>query len=199
MIPTEDVVADTPARKIEAAMARHGLLITAEFVPYSQSRNKDEDRPCLNWKVSLKRMAFIGDTFRPGSERTILTTDFSAGIAHCPSYRNSRRDQSVDEAGAIAWECEHGQSHGLYPAEMGKGFKRQAILPDTASVMHSLVLDYDVMRYPTYEEWAPEVGFDPDSRKGERVYNAGREIAHKMYAALGDKVIEDLRAAGEDL
>lgn len=54
---------------------RLGLTIRAEFVPFSRSRNAESEWQSLNWKVTLQRAG-----------RDILTTDYGAGIAHCPGY-----------------------------------------------------------------------------------------------------------------
>lgn len=65
----------------QAAIDSLSLSVQSEFVPFSQSRNKDEKdengnpRRSLNWRVTLQR-----------NGREILTTDYSAGIAHCPGY-----------------------------------------------------------------------------------------------------------------
>ncbi len=37
-----------------------------------------------------------------------------------------------------------------------------------------------------YEHWALEMGFDPDSRKGERVYRAARRQARLLRQLLGE-------------
>lgn len=72
----------------QAAIDALGLKIRAEFVPFSASRNRDEKndkgkpRYSLNWRVTLVRI------HGPDNEagRDILTTDYSAGIGHCPGY-----------------------------------------------------------------------------------------------------------------
>lgn len=61
----------TPQETIE----RLGLTIRAEFVPFSKSRNAESEWQSLNWKVTLQR-----------NGRDVLTTDYGAGIAHCPGY-----------------------------------------------------------------------------------------------------------------
>jgi len=152
-----------------------GLTMTAEFVPWSQSRNKSEKSPSLNWRVTLHR-----------SGRDILTTDYMAGCGHCPSYTQSK--QSVDQANAVRHECETGRALGV-----GK-----KLLPDLADVMHSLSLDASVIDCPTYEEWARETGYDPDSRKGEAIYRACLEIALKLRAAIGEDGLRQLAEACQD-
>lgn len=39
----------------------------------------------------------------------------------------------------------------------------------------------------TYEQWAQQMGFDPDSRQGERVYRAARREAKRLHQLLGDE------------
>lgn len=53
-----------------------GLTVEALFVPFSQSRNKNEQHISLNWIVTLKR-----------GGKDVMTTEYSAGIAHCPGYK----------------------------------------------------------------------------------------------------------------
>lgn len=57
-----------------AAMESLGLTVKSEFMPFSQSRNKAEKNPSLNWKVTLQR-----------NGRDVLTTDYMAGCGHCPA------------------------------------------------------------------------------------------------------------------
>lgn len=71
----ENVDSRNPRDAMQAAMTALKLTIDSAFVPWSQSRNKAEKHKSLNWRVTLKR-----------DGREILTTDYSAGIAHAPSY-----------------------------------------------------------------------------------------------------------------
>ena len=60
-------------------LAAHKITVESVFVPFSQSRSKDQDTPNLNWKVTVKR-----------DGRDVLTTDYSAGLAHAPGYNAPR-------------------------------------------------------------------------------------------------------------
>lgn len=172
----------TTAESIEAKAAELGLTMTAEFVPWSQSRNAGERHRSLNWRVTLHR-----------NGRAFLTTDYGAGIAHCPGYKyrpgdtrsGYERDQRVNR------ECETG-----YPARFhGRGPKDQAILPRFADVLASLCVDTDAIDAPDFETWASYLGFDTDSRKAEATYRACLEIATRLRAALGAEEFEELRGA----
>lgn len=70
--PAFDKTPDSP----ETVMAALGLTVESVFVPFSQSRNKDAETPNLNWRVTIKR-----------NGRDVLTTDYSAGLAHAPGYK----------------------------------------------------------------------------------------------------------------
>jgi hypothetical protein len=138
---------------LESAIADLGIVITAVFVPWSRSRNASEPRRSLNWKVRIARHG-----------RTMLTTNYSAGIGHCPAYTDARYGtaKSVDRLTALTHETEHGT--------LAAGFSRRPILPDFPDVLWAFLQDATVLDFPTFEAWASEYGYDTDSRKAERVY-----------------------------
>lgn len=177
---------------MQEAMTALGLSVSAVFVPWSQSRNFDPkagpDKRSLNWKVTLHKPG-------PGGRAlTVLTTDYSAGIAHCPSYKQGTR-WTVDYASAIEFETENGRTARNRPAPIMGG---KPIMPDAAGVLASLAMDAGAIDSATYEEWAGEYGYDPDSRKGEAIYRACLETALKLRAALGDAGLQTLRNAAAE-
>ncbi len=176
----------TTKESILACAESLGLTMTAEFVPFSKSRNAGEKHKSLNWRVTLHK-----------GGRAFLTTDYSAGVAHAPSYPFSK---TTDGADALAYEVEHGKAV-LRPGQRPDVFGIRGkfpILPDFADVLHSLSMDASVLDHPTYETWAGDYGFDPDSRKGETTYRACLEIALKMRGALGDEGMRRLAEAVQD-
>lgn len=190
---------------LETTMAKHGLTVLSVFVPFSQSRNKDakddKGRPVysLNWRVTLMR-----------DGRPVVETDYSAGVGHCPAYRkgapaNWDRPKRDWQHFATQWECENGYeaaySFGGFrrkSAPVGGKLTPLAIKPEPANVVHSLLMDSDVLDYPKYENWAQDLGYDSDSRKGESVYRACLEIALAVRAGLGEPVMAELRESAQD-
>jgi hypothetical protein len=92
-----------------------------------------------------------------------------------------------------------------YEAENGKRAPRVGLFsgpalekPSAADVLYSLALDASVLDSATFEEWASELGYDPDSRSAEKIYRACLEIALKLRAAIGDAGLEQLREAFQD-
>ena len=192
---TQPQTEQTPRERILATAAALKLTMETEFVPFSKSRNakpQDDGKVwrSLNWRVTIKR-----------DGRDVLTTDYSAGEAHCPAYKQDRAQamRLYGKGGIeqrIAYEIEHG-TEALHPF-VGVGKKGKPILPEFEAVLASLTTDSDVIDYATYEEWACEFGYDPDSRKGEATYRACLEIALKLRAGIGEDGLRQLREACQD-
>ena len=160
----QDWRADADARK--AALESLKLTVDAAFVPFSQSRNKAEKSPSLNWRVTVKR-----------DGHDVLTTDYMAGMAHCPGYSvktvpdkfqahayrsasgkpypgttsafrsatSAERLKQFREA-ICAAECESGfPMQRAYNGAFIRKPKAPAIVPDPVDVLHSLTLDSDVL------------------------------------------------------
>lgn len=177
--------------EFQAAVDKHGISIKAEFVPFSKSRNAANDpgnKPgsrSLNWKVTLVK-----------DGRDVVTTDYSAGVGHCPSYKQMAR-WTLDYTALIVFETEHGKT-----ARRMNGFSfikgGNPILPETLSVIHSLMLDSDVLNYGAFEQWAADFGYDEDSRKAESIYRECLEIALKVRNGIGETAMRELQEAARD-
>lgn len=174
------VEADKKRAAIVATLEEMGLSIESRFVPFSQSRNKDARYQSLNWIVTAKREG-----------REFMTFDYSAGIAHCPSYdapapANWHRSVKAWRESVVNFEVENGfrakfRGFGDFVAD-----KAKPILPDAVDVFYSLVSDSYVLNCASFEDWALEIGYDPDSRKAEETYRACLAIALKLRATIGD-------------
>lgn len=128
----------------------------------------------------------------------ILTTDYSAGVAHCPAYKASiikmGGHNSIMREQHINWECEHGrESVGIF--ERGTKY---VIEPDPCDVIASLVMDSDVLDADGFEGWANNIGFDTDSRKAETIYKTCLNIALKLRNGIGEAGLQKLREACQD-
>ena len=99
-----------------------GITVESVFVPFSQSRNKDSEYPNLNWRVTIKR-----------NGRDVLTTDYSAGMAHCPGYnaetvpdsffpRHYRNSRTGETRAATSSESLNQWREYLVTAECESGF-----------------------------------------------------------------------------
>lgn len=179
-------------QEIEDFIKAENLTLISVFVPFSQSRNKGEKTPSLNWKVTLLR-----------NGREVLSTDYMAGCAHCPGYRsfNQHWPLSAKECAAlVTWECEHGvkgfvggDSPNIYAVA-----PRKPLLPPTIDVLAALASDAGAIDYSSFEEWAPELGYDPNSRKAESAYRECLAIALALRNALGEDGLARLQAACQD-
>jgi len=179
---------------IASTMKQMGMTVSSVFVPWSKSRNaktnpKQSDYS-LNWRVTLER-----------DGRAILTTDYSAGIGHCPSQKRAKRHSggyTDREWEAIVSECETGKAT-LRPIAYGvRPNHKKPLMPDEINVMYSLLMDSTVLGYNNYEDWALDTGYDPDSRAGVAMYRACLEIALRIRNCLGETALADLQAAFQD-
>lgn len=174
-------------------ITKMGLTVTAKFVPHSQSRNKADKSPSLNWIVTVSR-----------GGREVLTTEYGAGMGHCPSFnakpvQSWNRPVSDFKPLACAFECESGLRAKFFSWSSDfTGDSKAPILPDSADVLYSLAMDSSVLDYGTFEDWADEFGYDKDSRKGEATYRACLELALKLRNGIGESGLSLLREAFED-
>ena len=182
-----DVVLVSPKVRILEWMAKHGVTVESEFVPFSKSRSaEDLERskhgPNLNWKVRVLK-----------GGREVTKTDYSAGQAHAPSFK---QNQTVDVAAAVRFECENGKR--AHPKSWGHTQGGKPILPNPCDVLSSLVMDSDVLDCGTFEEWAWNLGWDADSRKAEKIYRQCIAIALQLRNGLGESAMAELREACQD-
>lgn len=192
----------TTQEQIAALIAELGLTMTAEFVPFSKSRNakpQENGKPwrSLNWRVTLNRASVFTDGSRPSSESHILTTDYAQGDGHCPAYKASvatlGNRNSIMRDEAIAKECETGRS-----LVNRRVVSEKIAPPPIADVLHSLVSEAGVLDCSSFEEWASDLGFDADSRKAEAIYRACLDIALKLRNGLGEANLRRLQEAFQD-
>lgn len=176
--------------KIHAEMERQGISIVSVFVPWSQSRNFKAGSTCandrsLNWKVTIKK-----------GDREILTTDYMAGIAHCPSYNDKDFGRpgymSINRDNALVEETEKGRAVGHIT-----GMSGSTISPEIPSVIACLCSDADIIDTSSFEDWAANWGYDTDSRAAEATYRACLDTALKLRNGLGDAGFAALRTACE--
>ena len=175
-------------QQIEKFLSDNEITVSAEFVPFSKSRNAGEKSPSLNWIVTLKK-----------GNRAILSTDYSAGCGHTPAYKSKEKDQYIKNK-MIRYECETGKQIRFWmeamDAPMGYSPSRP-ILPDSKDVIYSLLLDSEVLDFDGFESWAHEFGYDTDSRAAEKTYNECMKFALK-FNTLGYDTIQTLRELFQD-
>lgn len=175
---------DEIRENVSALLAKAGITYSAEFVPQSKSRNAG-GKPSLNWRVTLAATGWAART---------LTTDYMQGVGHVPNYNALKGPKDTLFNDGYLRKCAESGRYGN-----PDGITRMPLpAPHVADVVHSLVLDSDVINYGSFEEWARESGYDEDSRSAEKTYQACMEIALKLRQVLGDELIAKLRTALQD-
>lgn len=161
-----------------------GLSMEATFIPWSQSRNREEPQKSLNWLVTLKREG-----------HRCITTDYMQGIGYIPGFPvQAKMTIFLDEL--LSRTCEAGT---VYNYKTGKAASpRKLPPPDITDVVYCLLLDSDVLNYVTFEEWAFDFGYNPDSREAEKIYQACLKIALQMKQMFSCQELEALRELFQD-
>lgn len=198
-------------------MQAEGITVHSVFVPFSQSRNRDEETHSLNWRVTLQ----VGGMAR----REVLTTDYGAGIGHCESVDSTGNKLcgwlkiSPEAMAQIKLECEDGKARqemrgGNYriktrentkplpePHVAGDSRPREThfTMPDAADVLHSLLLDGSAIDAGGFEDWASDYGYDTDSRKAETMYRTCVDTGLALRAAFGESLLQELHESAQDM
>ncbi len=148
-----------------------GITIESTFIPHDTPSG---ETPTLRWKVSVRRSGW-----------EFHSTEYSAGCAHSPEYKKAKALTA-----AVKSECETGIVYGSRA--------RKAVPPPAAAdVVYSLLMDASGTD-ERFEDWARDLGYEPDSRTAERVFNACRETAAALRRAFGRDELAALEAAFGD-
>ena len=170
--------------KLNEIIDNLGIVYTAEFVPFSRSRNAKSDPKIndysLNWKITISK------------NRNVLTTDYMQGIGYIPGYV-FKYHMTVNQLKNIKTACESGKDYTDHTT-IGKKIPP----PAWQDVLYSLVMDSSALEYSTFEEWAEDFGYETNSRKAEKIYKLCLEIGLKLRAMLGSDTMEKLREAYSD-
>jgi len=161
---------DSEAAKANAAAGRPvGTVMHAEHGPLVPVEGW-RSYPAYGWTLTLG----IG-----AGERSVHNTvgqDFYRGIASAVA---------VEPGGRFTWQRD---DYSVFAKPPTIGEVLQCIASDCQSIEDAR----------NFEEWASEFGFDTDSRKAERTYNACRDEAQTWRTFLGLQRYGELLACRED-
>lgn len=143
---------------VDALLAEHHIKYEAKFKPTPQPNEK---HPMIHWIVTIGGQSF----------------DYFQGIGHLPE--SCRKFSDKEQRNIAELGCRLGFGGHSY------GRPVKLISPVAASVLHCLCSDADAENHDTFEEWASEFGYDPDSRSAEKTYHLCLENARKLRRALG--------------
>lgn len=148
-----------------------GITIDATYLPHKTPAGES---PQLRWRVSVRR-----------NGREFYSTEYSAGCAHSPEYKRSGGRVTA----AVVQECDTG-----WRADRPGWYGTPVPPPDAADVVHCLLMDASGTD-ETFEEWAGNLGYDPDSRKAEGIFKACRDVAAALRRTFTHEELESLEAA----
>lgn len=175
------------------AIASLGLTIEAKFLPWSQAKRWERDdgkyirKRAIYWLVTVKH-----------NGHAVLTTQYAQGIGHLPDHLQVPWNGSVSLllASAIEQATETGKARRSLDTTFP--ITRPLKPPSAEDVLYCLLSDSEAIDRPTFEEWASDLGYDPDSRKAETAYRACLATGLALRSAIGDVGLSRLREAFQD-
>lgn len=196
-------------QQIGEQLAAMGFAVTAEFVPFTKSRNAqpskvfpvaaphgDRVKPSnyykprdlsINWRVTVTH------------KRGKYSTDYQEGIGHLPEHLQSRSGGYTVEAwDALCFAVEKGNAPRKNPPTWNIGSAAVALTPPTAAaIFYSLSLDGGAAMQ-SFDDWAGDFGYDTDSRKAEAIYKACVETGQYLLKCIGPEGLEKLQELFQD-
>lgn len=156
--------------------------------------NPNMDKAMFHWQCILS------------NGKTSFAFPFSCGGAHVqvkakPNFvymtgRPTTKD--LDRLGSVCYNFEqkgYRKMHGMttvWEAELlATGYEPKP--PTIDDVLGSLASDARVMDCRNFSEWADDCGYDTDSLKARKIYDACIEIALQLKALLGSDQLEKLQ------
>lgn len=176
-----------PAETLDQDAQAIGMSVTCDFVPLSKSRNAGEKHLTINWRVSLYLPAF-GVLGAP--DVLVWRGDYSQGIAHLRGYNKACTPQywqSIQGDARLRAIAETGRDEKTVPSPVDSPLS--VVEPTLVDVLSSLLQDASALNEGSFEEWARNLGYDPDSRSAEAIWRACVEVGLKLRRVLGDKAM----------
>lgn len=140
---------DTKQAIIDWCAARE-IAYGVEFIPKKQPKEKS---PQLHWRITLSRRSHT------------MSCEYKQGMGHVVGYAQQNRPNQE----ACRATCETGKLYKVTDSCVWETHKDQPP-PHLANVLYALVSEADVMNYLGFEDWASNLGYDPDSRQAEKIY-----------------------------
>jgi hypothetical protein len=179
----------TPAEaKAELAriLAAAGVTMTAKHLPTTYDPTSKEWQR-VKWEVTIR------------SARGSFATEYSQGLGHLPNWPKCGQPQSFDDVADVNETLKTGKICKIGPS--GNWFIKGKPLapPELPDVMGSLLSDASAADYATFEEWARDMGDDPDSRRAETIFRACQQTALDLNRVVGAALVEQLRPIASEL
>lgn len=110
---------------------------------------------------------------------------------------NARPDGGDWDAAARHFRCrlQRGRRSFGFFFSQGSAHTEHPSISDVLDCMVSDVRGFDDAA--SFEQWASDLGYDPDSRKAEKIYRAVKKQAEQMRRTLGDDTLQALYNCAE--
>lgn len=172
--------------QIASILADAGIAATFKHVPTTYDPRSKEWQH-IAWSVEFS------------SPRGKFRTSYNQGIGHLPKSMQPPfgKGMTVEQVERIRYSLSTGKLPGSFSGAMlgNKPLPR----PEVADVVGALISDASAADYATFEDWAADMGSDPDSREAEKTFNLCRNTALNLNRVFGPLVVEQLKPLTSEL
>lgn len=125
-------------------------------------------------------------------QELLAANRITASVAARDANPNMSRDNWSNGANHWLVTLRHNGHRMSVPFSTGAALNE----PTAADVLECLASDANSVEYVTsFEEWADELGFDPDSREAFRAFETTRKQSRRLKQFLGDDLYDELLSA----
>lgn len=138
--------------------------------------------------------------------REVYDKTYSLGVGHVSfdePVRGTERLSGDEDAMYLAWKRTRSVNFVNKALRCRVAVKMaiaQKLQPKLDEVLHSLLADGECFfQARSFEDWAGDFGYDPDSRKAEVIYRECDSIGRRLAAAVPAEVLAQARTITEDI
>jgi hypothetical protein len=157
--------------------------LTAEAVSAPKAETREDNWDCVSWEVSYKARG-----------REFHRSKFSQGLGHFKA--DARTLENYAHLGSGVRDMRyHTLKHPLQAEGVAKMYEALAEKQglDAQSALSCIVADvYASMYRLSFADFCAEYGYNKDSRKAEKTYEAVRESGDALIRAIGEDAAREL-------
>lgn len=182
--------------KIDAAIADFSMVAT--YLPQDLSTLEDSRGVIRRSDLSEQQLKYHVTLSYKG--RAFVESSFQMGIGHIPYYTQGLV-LTVGQWNEIKLIFKTGKCARNWPKCVDDRLfmtRNLTIEPTLRDVLHCLMSDGDAINYLSFEDWADNFGYDKDSRKAEKIYQACLQTGLTFRNSIGEKKLAELRDIYQD-
>lgn len=178
---------------IQEFIAKHAIAMSCVALPSRTDRVARQSEQDKKWDREAGHYLL---TFTGAGSKTDFATPYSVGVGIIDAWMQEKNLSAIAGFAAEAVRAGLKGNRSVWAQDALAAARAKARLryvPDAASVLDNCASDaWGVENARSFEDWASEYGYDPDSRSVEAVYQACQRQAQALRSWLGAAAFAEL-------